>query len=172
MEGKFEKFVRDHRSELDDKTPPENTWLNIERKLESSRPASYLRYWQAAAVLFFVVSLGLFIKNYQPNETELVVSETVQEFETTEEYYFELIESQQGVLTSYLGQYPDLASDFKNDLEELSQNYNKLKADFEATGDMEVLHALINNLQLQQKLLSNQLNIIQQIEQENENVSI
>ena len=104
--------------------------------------------------------------------TDKAISESLTEFKTTEEYYFNVIESQQGILTKYLENFPALADDFKNDLTELNQNYNKLKKDFEATGDTDVLNALIKNLQLQQELLNNQLKIIKQIEEENENVSI
>ena len=172
MENRFEEYIKDHREELDNRTPPDYVWQGVEAGLHNARKSSYIRYWQAAAVIFFVASIGLFIKNYQPLDTEPAISESAIEFKTTEEYYFDLIQSQQGLLTNYLKQYPDLANDFKTDLAELSQNYNKLKKDFDTTGDTEVLNALIKNLQLQQELLNNQLKIIQQIEQENENVSI
>ena len=171
MKDKIEKYIIDNREQLDGRMPPESAWQHIEAGLRTTKKSSYLRYWQAAAVIFFVVSIGLFVKNYQPSD-RLAVSETALEFKTTEEYYLDVIENQQGLLTSYLKQYPDLATDFRNDLSELSENYNNLKKDFEDTGDTEVLNALIKNLQLQQDLLRNQLNIIQQIEQENENVSI
>jgi len=172
MEDKFEKFIRDNRVEVDHKTPPDSVWHNINSKLSQKKSVGYIRYWQAAAVIFFIVSVGLFIKNYQPMNTDKAISESLTEFKTTEEYYFNVIESQQGILTKYLENFPALADDFKNDLTELNQNYNKLKKDFETTGDTDVLNALIKNLQLQQELLNNQLKIIKQIEEENENVSI
>ena len=171
MADRFEKYIEENKAAFDDKTPPASAWENIAAGLKSPGSTNYLRYWQAAAVVFFAVSIGLLVKNNQPVNSN-VVSESVVEFKTTEEYYLEVIESQQGILTTYLKQYPDLATDFKADLTELSQNYNKLKIDFESTGDTEVLNALIKNLQLQQELLHNQLNIIKQIEEENENVSI
>ena len=173
QEEKFENYIRDHKADFDDKTPPASAWDKIEAQLGSTASPGYIRYWQAAAVLFFAISIGLLVTNYRTSQdNEIAVSESAEEFRTTEEYYFDVIESQQGLLTTYLKQYPELAKDFKKDLAELSQNYNKLKKDFEATGEMEVLNALINNLRLQQELLSNQLEIIQQIEEENENVSI
>lgn len=172
MEDRFEKYIRENKASFDDQSPPESAWKYIEDQLKPTTTSSYLRYWQAAAVIFFVVSIGLVINNYQSTNTEIVVSEVAQEFKTTEDYYFEVIESQRGLLTGYLQQYPELAKDFNKDLTELSQNYDKLKKDFAATGEIEVLNALIRNLQLQQELLSNQLEIIQQIEEENEDVSI
>mgnify|MGYP001046109508 CR=1 FL=1 len=167
---RFEEYIIDKRSEVDSKNPPESSWLVIEQRLSKQSKPSYLRYWQVAAVIFFVVSIGLFVKSYQT--TAYQGSSLVQEFTTTEEYYFNTIEDQQGVLTSYLQEYPDLAHDFKADLEDLSLNYKKLKADFGVTGDSQVLNALIQNLQLQQELLNNQLKVIRLIEKENENVSI
>ena len=94
------------------------------------------------------------------------------EFSNTEQYYFKVIQDKESLLTISLAQHPDLATDFKNDLHELSKNYKMLKADFNKNRSEEVLNALIKNLQLQQELLSNQLNIIQLINEENENVSI
>jgi len=167
---RFEEFIIEKRSALDSQTPPESSWSAIEQRLAGSAKTSYLRYWQAAAVLFFVVSIGLLIKSYQVDE--YTGSSLVQEFTTTEEYYINVIEDQQGLLTTYLQEYPDLAKDFKGDLEDLSLNYKNLKADFEVTGDTQVLNALIQNLQLQQDLLNNQLKVIILIEKENENVSI
>jgi hypothetical protein len=171
MADRFEKYIVENKAAFDFKSPPSSVWENIAAGLKRPGSTRYLRYWQAAAVVFFAVSIGLLVKNIQPTSATMV-SESVVEFKTTEEYYLNVIESQQGILTTYLKQYPDLASDFKMDLTELSQNYNKLKIDFESTGDTEVLNALIKNLQLQQELLQNQLNIIKQIEEENENVSI
>ena len=173
MEDRLEKYIREQRDAFDDKAPPASSWDKIAARVKPTPTTSTLKYWQAAAVIFFVMALGLVIKNYQAtDDNNLAVSESVQEFKTTEEYYFDVIESQQGLLTSYLDEYPELAKDFKTDLAELSQNYTKLKQDFAVTGDKEVLNALIKNLQLQQALLQNQVEIIQQIEQENENLSI
>jgi hypothetical protein len=169
---KIELYIRDNRDEIDKLNPPESVWPKIEERLKPVSRKSRMIYWQAAAVIFFALSIGLLVKNYQTsNELSYYVLNDA-EFAKTEQYYNKVIQDKESLLTSSLEQHPDLAADFKNDLHELSKNYQKLKADFDNNRSDEVLNALINNLQLQQQLLNNQLNIIQLINEENENVSI
>lgn len=169
---KIESFIIGHRNDIDDKMPPASTWNSIEAKLQvKSRDRSF-NYWQAAAVVFFILSLGLMINNFRSGEEPVKMAQQDSEFTNTEEYYFKVIEGKQIQLTSYLKKYPDLAGDFKQDLGELSNNYKNLKKEFDKTETEEVLNALILNLQLQQELLNNQLQIINFIKEENENVSI
>jgi hypothetical protein len=147
-------------------------WAKIESGLQPVSKNNMMIYWQAAAVIFFALSIGLLVKNYQTSNelNSYVFNDT--EFANTEQYYFQVIHDKESLLISSLEQHPDLAVDFKNDLHELSKNYQKLKVDFDNNRSEEVLNALIKNLQLQQKLLNNQLDIIHLINEENENVSI
>lgn len=168
---KLEIFIQEHRTEIDDKTPPDNIWNGIERRLSNTKWYNNIGYWKAAAMLFFVLSAALLINNFN-RSTGTSESLLATEFENTESYYFNLIEDKESLLTSYLQDYPALANDFKEDLEDLSENYKTLKKDYDATGNIEVLSALIKNLQLQQELLNNQLQIIELIQKENEDVSI
>ena len=169
---KLESYIRDNRGAIDDATPPETLWTQIEEKIQPKATKNRMIYWQAAAVIFFALSIGLLVKNYQTNNelNTYVLNDT--EFNKTEQYYNKVINEKENLVTTSLEQYPDLAADFKNDLHELSKNYQKLKTDFDKNRSDEVLNALIKNLQLQQELLNNQLNIIQFINKENENVSI
>lgn len=169
---KLESYIRHNRESIDQLNAPESVWGKIEDRLQTVGRKSRMIYWQAAAVIFFALSIGLLVKNYQTsNELSYYVLNT-SEFSNTEEYYFNIIQDKESLLTSSLVDYPDLALDFRNDLNELSKNYQKLKKEFENNKSNEVLNALIKNLQLQQELLSNQLNIIKLINKENENVSI
>jgi hypothetical protein len=169
---KLESYIKDNRDGIDGSSPPENLWKRIEDKLHPVARKNRMIYWQAAAAVFFVLSIGLLVKNYQTNNelNNYVLNDA--EFTKTEQYYTKVIHDKESLLTSSLEEYPDLATDFKNDLHELSKNYQKLKADFDKNRSDEVVNALIRNLQLQQELLNNQLNIIQLINEENENVSI
>ena len=169
---KLESFIKQNRHQLDDRTPPEAIWNEIDAKLPNKTPVSKMIYWQAAAVIFFILSIGLLFNNFQRDYSPNGIAGNNPEFDKTEQYYFNVIEDKEVLLTSYLAGYPGLANDFRKDLQELSKNYQKLKADFETNRSEEVLSALIKNLQLQQELLNNQLKIIHQITEENENVSI
>lgn len=169
---KLESYIRDNRESIEQHEPPESLWANIEASLRPVSKKNMMIYWRAAAVIFFALSIGLLVKNYQTSNelSSYMFNDT--EFANTEQYYFKVINEKEILLTSSVQQYPDLAADFKNDLSELSNNYQKLKADFDNNRSEEVLNALIKNLRLQQELLNNQLNIIHLINEENENVSI
>jgi hypothetical protein len=169
---KLESFIKDNREKLDTQTAPEDVWQGIEKGLPQPVRNAKMIYWQAAAILFFVLSLGLLVNNFRGNESNNSQALGDMEFNKTEQYYFNIIEDKEVLLTNYIKDYPTLANDFKKDLKELSKNYQKLKTEFEKNKSEEVLNALIQNLQLQQNLLNNQLNIIHQITKENENVSI
>ena len=169
---KLESFIRDNRESIEQRNPPESIWAKIAASLQPVSKKNMMIYWQAAAVIFFALSIGLLVKNYQTSNelNSYVFNDT--EFANTEQYYFQVIHDKESLLSSSLEQHPDLVVDFKNDLRELSKNYQKLKVDFDNNRSEEVLNALIKNLQLQQGLLNNQLDIIHLINEENENVSI
>lgn len=169
---KLESYIRDNRESIEQLNAPESLWAKIETGLQPVSKKNMMIYWQAAAVIFFALSIGLLVKNYQTtNELNSYVFND-SEFANTEQYYFQVIHDKESLLISSLEQHPDLVDDFKNDLSELSKNYQKLKLDFDNNRSEEVLNALIKNLQLQQELLNNQLDIIHLINEENENVSI
>jgi hypothetical protein len=169
---KLESYIRDNRGSIEQLNPPESLWAKIETGLRPISKKNQMIYWQAAAVIFFALSIGLLVKNYQTSSelNSYVFNDT--EFANTEQYYFKVIHDKENLLSLSMQQYPELAMDFKNDLNELSKNYQNLKADFDNNRSEEVLNALIKNLRLQQELLNNQINIIHLINEENENVSI
>lgn len=169
---KLEAYIRENRQSIEQQHPPESVWNKIENRLRPVSKNSLIIYWQAAAVIFFALSIGLLVKNYQTSNELRAYSFNNAEFLDTEEYYFKVIQDKESLLISSLVHHPDLVADFKTDLEELTKNYKILKADFDTNKSEEVLSALIKNLQLQQELLNNQLNIIHLINKENENVTI
>lgn len=169
---KFENHIIKHRQEFDSHMPDPSLWKKIEDGLQIKKPKSVILYWKIAAILFFVLSLGLLFQNLRTDNNFNSITGTDPEFKNTEDYYLGVIKEKESILLAYKAEYPDLAADFKHDLDELSGNYKKLRLDYEITHSSTVLNALIKNLQLQQQLLTNQLRIIQLTEKENEDVSI
>lgn len=169
---KLESYIKQNQDKLDEKIPPAAVWNEIDAKLSGKTSVNKMVYWQAAAVIFFILSIGLLFNNFRDDSSSNIIAGNNDEFDKTEEYYFNVIEDKEVLLTAYLEGYPDLAQDFKKDLLELGKNYQKLKVDLKNNRSEEVLSALIQNLQLQQDLLNNQLKIIHQITEENENISI
>ena len=169
---KLESYIKQNQERLDEQIPPEEVWNEIDGKLSGKTSANKMVYWQAAAVIFFILSLGLLFNNFRGDSSSNIVAGNNDEFNKTEQYYFNVIEDKEVLLTTYLEDLPDLAKDFRKDLQELGKNYEKLKVDLKNNRSEEVLSALIQNLQLQQDLLNNQLKIIHQITEENENISI
>ncbi|MEN8248210.1 MAG: hypothetical protein ABFS32_04710 [Bacteroidota bacterium] len=171
-QDKLESFIKDNREALEEHVPPDSVWQTISGKLPEKRGKSTLIYWRVAAIIFFALSMGLLFKNYQTSSVLDSYNNNNTELANTERYYLDVIKDQEVILATYLVEYPEIAQDFKSDLDDLGVNYQKLKLEYANTGNEEVLGALIKNLQLQQELLKNQLHIIQKINQENENISI
>ena len=127
-------------------------------------------WWRAAAILFFVFTVGLLLKdNLQPTGNNEIADG---QFAQTEEFYTSQIADKEQLIQVYLINHPGLGVEFKNDLEQLDNIYLQLKEDYKINNSDKVLDALILNLQSRIDLLNTQLNIIRTINDQNDEINI
>ncbi len=155
----LEEFVKKNRQAFDVLQPPDEAWEHIARHLNERDNKQVWNIWRIAAVFFFLATMALLTARFwQPaGQPEMALSPEIQE---AERYYNDQITGQRQLLTSYLEIHPELAQEFLRDLDELQANYKQLKNEYNQTGSEAVLAAMIRNLQLQQELLSEQLNLL------------
>ena len=172
LEDRIERFVRQSRGQFDDQEPDAKLWDKISKgiQLSSQGKMRQLVWWRAAAVLFFVFTMGLLIKNNLPY-TDFVSNDDSQ-FAQTETFYSEQIKDKEQLIQVYLVDYPTLGAEFKSDLEQLDDNYLLLKEEYKSNNSEIILDALIINLQSRIDLLNKQLNIIRSINQQENEVNI
>ena len=172
LEDRIERFVRQNRGQFDDQEPDAKLWDGMSTNINTPRKSitRSLVWWRAAAVIFFVLTLGLLFNNYVPS-TGISINEDTQ-FAQTEMYYSEQIKDKEQLIQVYLADYPTLNAEFTSDLEQLDDNYLLLKEEYKTNNSEIILDALIINLQSRIDLLNKQLSIIRSINEQNNEVNI
>ena len=168
MKDNIEEFIKDNREELDIYEPREGLWESIDEKLHKQRELKRWKYYVAAACVLLAVSLAVWLIPRQSNMSEQQIVNTPPvnpEVKQAEVYYASMIEEKRVELNRYCNTQPHLCDEFEKELDTLNKLYGQLKHEYNTTAsDKEVvLQAMINNLQIQVQVLSQQLNIIQQI---------
>ena len=172
LEDRLERFVKQNRGQFDDEEPNELVWNRINERL-AVKPDVKVRqlvWWRAAAVIFFVCSIGLLFRDglFSTHQNEVADDPFIQ----TEHYYASQIADKEQLIQLYLVNYPGLGVEFKNDLGQLDDIYIQLKEDYIINNSEVVLDALIMNLQSRIDLLNRQLNIIKSINQKEDEINI
>ena len=169
MNDNLEKFIKSHRTELDDKSPRKDLWNDIEKEINPKRisrnDSGTLFYWKAAAVILLLISSWLaFEKVYSPpNETQVAeLSEVNPEFQEAETFYVSLINQKREDIEILSKEY-DMEESFANETDRLDSVYLVLKQDLNQGNEEEIADAMILNLQLRIEILNQQLSIIQSI---------
>jgi len=172
MKDNFEKFIEEHRSELDVFEPREGLWDGINEKLPKQKKQRQTWYYAMAASILLLAGAIVWLRPKpvpSNNTTETVVVNP--EERKAEVYYASLIDEKRKELNRYCSEEPKLCNEFEKELDTLNMLYGQLKQEYNASSNNEaVLQAMINNLQLQLQVLSQQLQIIQNIKAKNEQV--
>jgi len=171
MKDKLSRFVIDNREEFDEVEVPTEIWGKIESKIDvlvlkkaiTERVVKIGFLLKIAASLTLVCSIGLFfwIINLKPTA---VVADFDSELAKQQVHYASLIELKRNEIKNFKNEDPDLYREFSGELKKMEINYEKLQNDLNnSPNPEETIKAMITNLQIQTEVLSQQLNIIQQI---------
>lgn len=168
MSDKIEKFILENKRELDILEPRAELWSAIEKNLITQRKNKRWRLISIAASVvvlmaasFVAVQMNLLNKTKQ-FETNIFP----QEQREAEFYYSSLIEVKRSELDKYRKEHPELCQEFTKQIHALDLLYSELKKEYLETPNKElVLSAMIENLQLQLQILSQQLEVINNVKQ-------
>lgn len=179
--SKLAQFINDHRSEFDDKIPPDDLWLKIDQAIPQKAAnrfiVSRLFKWSiAAAVMILIGSIVVILVNKKHGGETLVLkvqekmdtgmAATIPEEAPQVNQFARLIAVKQEELKSITKDHPELYLQFTKDITQLDSSYHILKTRLSLTSNREMLvEAMIQNLQLQLSVLNQQLSIIQKIKQ-------
>jgi hypothetical protein len=170
MKDKLERYIAEHREELDVHEPHRILWEGVQDKLQRRKRKQRTRYMALAASLLLLVSL-IWLRAGMREQTEKTTASAnaTQNSNNPELFYASVIETKRNELMAYCKDEPVLCSEFKNDLDTLNLHYGMLKQEYNRSANREVvLQAMINNLQMQMQILSQQLYIIQQVKTKEE----
>ena len=171
MQDKLEKFIKNNRELLDDKTPDKSVWSKIEQEIDQDNKKKHIDFsfiWKAAAVFFFGVSAYLLFQlnstsNNSNLQSELSTAGIIEEFEETEEFYISQISEKRADIEAINHIKPDLAKSFQEDINKMDSLYNELKKELSQDSNEQVFNALVQNLQMRIEILNQQLNILKSL---------
>ncbi len=152
MKDELNDFIQQHRAALDDKQPPEKVWKSIGNELFKKHVwLQPIRYWQAAAIVFFALTLYAWSKN-----TTVLIQKPIadKEFVDTEAFYVQQISEKTNLIHS--ASTVDL-NGFTRDLQQLDAMYMVLKEELALRPSEKVREAMVLNLLVRINLLNEQL---------------
>lgn len=166
MSREIEDFIRNNKSAFDTETPGEHLWFKMEQQLtkaEQKQPNN--RLWiSIAASLLVVFSIGyMYTQKGQHSSTLAQVNPGQAQKQVR---FTSLIEKKTDSLQVYAAENPELYQKFSTDLERIQADYDLLKQDLAKSPNQEfIIRAMEKNLELQLQVVSQQLQIINQVRQ-------
>lgn len=167
MSDRLEEFVKNNKKEFEVKGPSEQLWAKIAADLDKKQPKKSIKMYQWLSIAaMLVISLGIYFNyNYKPNGS-IDVADVNPALAKKEVRFSSLIEEKKDSLAIYGKQNPDLYNKFVADLSKLDADYEKLKKQLQTTPNRQTVgKAMMKNLELQYQVISQQLNIINQVNQ-------
>ncbi|RZK18071.1 MAG: hypothetical protein EOO43_12885 [Flavobacterium sp.] len=166
MSNKLEGFVKENKKAFEAKGPSDQLWSRIEAELDkkSKKKPIKLYQWLSIAALL-VMSLG-FYYSYKQANSEIEIADVNPDYGKKEVHFASLIEEKRDSLALYSKENPDLFKKFVSDLKKLDENYEALKKELQLSPNPEiVVNEMMKNLEIQAEILSQQLSIINQVNQ-------
>jgi hypothetical protein len=176
----LEKYIRDHRDEIDTDIPGKDPWNTIRRRLDRenrNKPIIGTWVWKAASLILLITVVGLLAeRQYRHSRLTAGIQGDDQliEFRQVENYYTSLIDNKRKEITDYLEANPSFGNEFSMDIAQLDSIYSELKTDLHENYNEKIIDAMTVNLRTQIEILNQQLNILKRIKikKENEQKSI
>jgi hypothetical protein len=175
MSNNIEDFIKHNKSAFDTEVPGDHVWLKMEqelkkteqklRKTEQKQPASW--WWVGiAASLLVVLGIGyMYNQKMQPSNALAQVSPQQAKKQV---HFSSLIEKKTDSLQVFAAENPELYEKFTTDLDRIQADYDLLKQELvKSPNQVFVVRAMEKNLELQLQVVSQQLQIINQVRQVN-----
>jgi hypothetical protein len=189
MKERLEEFINSNRQSFDDEPLPSLIWDEVSKNLHTKRKAAKIvqlprfSVWAAAIAVIITGTVIFLITENNQLKTDLTVSQQQlkqhqleHQTQTPSNYDHELgqvmqmVTTKQNQLSVIRTEYPSLYKSFTADINELNEEYKKLKEELATVPEQdEILDAMIQNLKLQAELLNEQLLIIQQLKSSKKN---
>ena len=168
MTNKLEGFVKENKKAFEVKGPSDQLWRRIEAELDKKKTTPLKRIklyqWVSVAALL-AISLSIYF-TIRPSSNEIVVADVSLDYGKKEVHFSSLIEEKRDSLQLYSKENPDLFKKFVGDLKKLDENYESLKKELQTSPNPEaVVSKMMKNLEIQADILSQQLSILNQVNQ-------
>jgi hypothetical protein len=179
MKEDLENFIRRNRKEFDNEVPGASVWSKLETVVARKNKQIYIPVvyrWVAAAAVIIIAGSIFFIANRKNSHEGLSSNNTVVKVnpedakgigpDYADEFkaVYHAISEKQEELRSTTAGNPELYRQFQKDMASLDSSYQTLMKQAENSPNQDILYeAIIENLKLRAELLSRQLMISHQI---------
>jgi len=169
MSTRIEQFVKENKAAFDTEGPGDELWLKLSKELDKkSTKRPNIRLWMSiAASLIAVLSIAyLYSQKSGVNGTTLAAVSPSQAKKQVR--FVSMIEKKTDSLQVFATENPELYQKFSSDLEKIQTDYDGLKQELLKSPNQEfIIRAMEKNLELQLRLVSQQLEIINQVSEVN-----
>lgn len=169
MSNKLEGFVRDNKREFEVKGPSDALWSKIEAELDKKKPAkkTFKMYQWMSIAAMLVLTVGIYFGyQYQRRSAEILVADINPGMGKKEVRFTSLIEEKRDSLQILADTDPALYKQFITDIGKLDNDYQELKKQLQTSPNKALVSkAMMKNLEIQLQMISQQLYIINQVNQ-------
>lgn len=169
MSRKIEHFIKENKAAFDTENPGEALWLKLSHNLDKQaqqKPRKYL--WMSIAASLIVVLGIAFLYSQRDTYKENSLAQVSPSQAKKQVRFTSLIEKKTDSLEVYAKDNPVLYNKFSSDLELIQSDYNGLKQELLKTPNQAyIIRAMEKNLELQLQVVSQQLEIINQVSEVN-----
>lgn len=172
MNRDLKKFVTEHRAAFDDAQPPKDLWQRIARELEESKKPTgpvvvrkmLMQMLKVAAVTFLIGTAGILVYFYGKKNAYDDYRRINPDLAAEQLTYSQLVMQKKDSVAIFATHNPMLYGEFSKALNQMEANYEMLKQEFANSPNKELtLEAMIRNLQAQMEVLSQQMEILNYI---------
>jgi len=170
MSKKLEEYIREHRKSFDVDGPSGQLWSRIENELDREKLKKPLRVplWLGIAASLTIILTAIFIYTFHDQEQKPTFAGLNPTLAKKEMQFASLIEEKKDSLQIYAKANPKLYQQFSADLDQLSADYDQLKRQLKRSPNPRaVAGAMVKNLKLQLQVISQQLMIINEVNEYN-----
>lgn len=170
MSERLEHFIRNNREQFDDIAPTNGLWNRIERELPIptavDRPAKktfsvgFVLRVAATIVLLMGIGFTTYIKFFNWSVDLAAINP---EYAQQQAQYVSLVATKRSELKTITKADPQLYEEMNKEFNRMDSVYRRLKNELPASPDQQkVLRAMIQNLEIQTRVLNQQLIMVEQ----------
>jgi len=168
MNNKLEGFVKDNKKQFEVKGPSDKLWGKIAAELDKKpeKKTISLYQWMSIAAML-VLTVGVYFGyQYKKMNAEIMVADINPGLGKKEVRFTSLIEEKRDSLLIFADADPELYQKFMTDMGKLDKDYQELKKQLQTSPNRALVgKAMMKNLEIQLQMISQQLYIINQVNQ-------
>lgn len=164
----LEEYIKAHKKDFDVNGPSDQLWGRIDTALnkEKIKKPFRMQLWLGIAASLVVIMTLIFISISHNSNKQLEIADINPGYAKKELRFASLIEEKRDSLDVYATKNPVLYARFTSDLNKLGQDYERLKKELQCSPNQKlVVKAMVKNLELQLQVISQQLSIINEVDQ-------